>query len=341
MIKSIHPKKIITNEQFVREPVDNLCKEINKNPSKKIILCGGRGTGKSIVLHNMENKGLGTENQLIYTYFDPIDISSACLFDEEFFYHYYELKFCLKILNYIKRNYELTYENNFKNYETLLGDTTKKTTNYMNNALYATIFNDKVSLDKYLVQAELASEILEKLKKSLNISSLSLAIDRFDWINKNNSLAQNILSTQNTLSKYFDMFDRIIITTDDPTLTDKNNRKKIIEKDYTFIDVNYGKEKDIVKEIIRKRIKEHNMTITSEKNPFPEDIITDNIYQSLVDKTQGNISLIIDILRNIIELWEWKNTDFNLQEAFNTAYSETITYAKRLEKMSYPPRLYL
>lgn len=41
MLKYIKPHEIIKMQQFIREPVDLLSKEIIENSSKKIILNGG------------------------------------------------------------------------------------------------------------------------------------------------------------------------------------------------------------------------------------------------------------------------------------------------------------
>ena len=87
MIKYIKPHEIIKMEQFIREPADLLSKEIVENSSKKIILNGGRGTGKSVILHNTQDKWLGTENQIMLMQFDPITLFSNIPnenFDERF-----------------------------------------------------------------------------------------------------------------------------------------------------------------------------------------------------------------------------------------------------------------
>ena len=70
MIKHINPQQLIKTEQFIREPVDTLSRELTESSSKKIILDGGRGSGKSVVLENIQDKGLGTRNQTILIRFD-------------------------------------------------------------------------------------------------------------------------------------------------------------------------------------------------------------------------------------------------------------------------------
>lgn len=57
MIKYIKTQELINSEQFVREPVDDLSKEIIKSSSKKVIINGGRGIGKTVILSSIENRG--------------------------------------------------------------------------------------------------------------------------------------------------------------------------------------------------------------------------------------------------------------------------------------------
>ena len=203
MIKRINPQQLIKTEQFIREPVDTLSKELTESSSKKIILDGGRGSGKSVVLENIQDKGLGTRNQTILIRFDSIisfSLNPNEEFDEKFFKHFYEMSISNKLLSYVRKNYPLTYETNFKDIEFLLSDITNKTYNYINNISY-----ENVKFKSFLTPSELSSKILKRLKKCLNIDSLTLAVDRFDWINGSSAYVQKFIST------YFDLFDKIII----------------------------------------------------------------------------------------------------------------------------------
>jgi len=323
----IKTKEILNSEKFVREPVEDLCDEIENNSSKKIILTGGRGIGKSIVLQNYQIKSLNTRDKLIYTSFDAIGSDNE-LFNEQFLTHYYELIFSRKILNYIKRNYSLTYEKNFKDLELLINNLLKQTVEYINNFIYT-----DVPIEKFLASKELSSEIIEATKKYLSIDSLSIAIDRFDWTNNGDPLTQNILS------RYFDMFDKIIITTDDESLTDEKDREDILQKNYSFIDINYGYSKDIIREIFRKRINEYN------KDPrnriFETEIITEEIYQNLINKTNGNISLMLDIIKEIIGLWQWEDGIDNIEKSFDSTIEDQLKHNQKIKEMSSPIKLHL
>lgn len=332
MIKDIKSFKLQENGLFIREPIDELSKKLNNDSSKKIIVTGGRGTGKSVLLYNHELKNLGNDKQTICIKFDSIAIfpdEFNEVYDKRFIEHYYEMIFCFKILNYIKENYSIVYEKEFKNYKDLLHEISKKTDDYINNSCFV-----KVSLDTYLKQNELSVEILTKLKKCLNISSLSLAIDRFDWTNESNRLVQEIISN------FFVQFDKVIITTDDKYLQDKNNRKQLTDKDYSFIDLEYGKDMEVMKAIIKKRINYSNKNLVMGEILFPEEILDDQLLEYLIKKANGNISFIIECVNEVISHW-----NFTRQAINDSKMDKIIEYksikVKELEKMSRPRKLYL
>lgn len=325
----INKEKLLNTDMFIKNPVDKLKEQIIKNDFLRIILTGGRGNGKSIVLYSNQLNSIESNNKFIYTRFD-----SVSMFSNEisiiFLNHYYEVIFSIKLLNYIKKYYGLIYETNFKDFELLLNSITKETDNYINNFYYS-----QVSLNRYLKPTELSSIILERFKKCLNIESITLEIDNFDWTHSSNPLMQNILS------KFFCLFDKTIITTDDEELQDKNNRNNLINKGYTFIDIDYGKDIKILKEIISKRIDNYNQNKKQENKYFNIDIIPDEFYQILIDKTNGNISLMLTIIYEIINLWNWQNGSLNLKKQFDIICEKQIETDKSLKKMIKPFKLYL
>ncbi len=330
MFQYINSKEILNTSKYVREPVDDVCKKIENSSSKKIILCGGRGTGKSIVLNNNEKRGIGRENQSILTNFDLAIINrltSDEVFNKDFFEHYYEISISNKLLNYIKQYYKFTYETHFNDLEKIVNNFLKDIDNYINKVYY-----EKVLLSKYLKTGELSYVIYEKLKKCLDVTSLTFSIDRFDWINVNRDLSQSILS------KYFDMFDKVIISSDDDELQNESNRKKLIEKGYSFIDVDYGKNDLIIKEIIKRRIEEYNKF---KNTGFQLNLITDEMYKFLINKTNGNINLMLDSVSELIDIWYFKEGVLDLQQQLSNSTEEQIQSSIKLKKMCRSPKLYL
>lgn len=328
MIKDVGASDLLLSKEYVKKPVENICKLIQESDSKKIILSGGRGTGKSVVLCNLEN-----QNNFIYMKFDPIQMFKLDdVFDEKFFKHYYEMIFMKKLLLYIKQNYRIIYEQYFTDFEELYSDVVNYTTKYINNSRY-----ESASIGRYLSSTEISGEILEKLKNEAGINSLNLAIDRFDWTNGADELSQVILN------KYFCMFDKILVTSDDESL-DRNSKRRLTEKGYSFVNVDYGKKISIIKQIVSKRIESYNQNINHDcgEKYFPLSIMEKSIYENLIEKANGNISLIIDCLRETIETYNFKGNSFNPEKDFDIEMDIQINHVKKLRKMDgHKPKLYL
>lgn len=333
MNKYINAEMLVNSKEFVREPIDSICKNFEDSSSKKIILCGGmdtgRGSGKSVILHNLEKRGIGKNQQCIYISFDLGFIHNLdSIYTKEFFEHYYEVIVTKKILNYINKYYEFTYENEFKLFDKKINFWIKEINNYINTARYY----ENMRLSRYLKSGEISGIILTKLKKSLNIDLLSLSIDRFDWINGSSQLSQTILS------KYFDMFDKIIITSDDKNVKLDNRNNKYIRQGYEIHQTFIGKNPTIVKEIIRRRIKQ----FTNNKNTgFNPNLLTDNIFQIMLHKANGNIDVILDSVSDFIDVWYFKEGNLDLEYQINDCMDKNIDTVKKLQKMSKSPKLYL
>ena len=329
MISYIRPEKIIKTEQFVREPVDDINRKINNSTDKKFIVTGSRGSGKSLILFNTQDRGLGTDNQTVLMRFDSI-VNFASkpdeFFDERFFNHYYEMIFSWKLLTYIKKNYGLTYEKNFKYIEETLKCISRNVDNYINNVYY-----DKVEILRYLTPKEVSSVIIEKFKKCLGVKKVNLAIDRFDWVNGSSAY------TQELLSKYFDMFDKVIISVDELSLPRK--KEKLQDRGFSFVPAKYGKNVDVIKQIIRKRIKLYN---ESPNCHFDENVLTDKFYDILVKKAKGNINLVLDVISEFVESYEWQNGNVNVENEIYSEMDYQLDKLKLIRKMdSNNPKLYL
>lgn len=235
-------------------------------------------------------------------------------------------------MSYISTNYILTYESDFKDIEELLKNISRNTDDCINNMYY-----EKKELQRYLMPTEISSEILERFKKKFGINTLTLAIDRFDWINGSSAYVQKIMS------KYFDLFDKTLITVDDSSLEDRNRQIEMENKGYSIITAMYGKNVDVVKQIIKKRIKLYNDTTDNSKRFFDENVMTDKIYSNLVNRANGNMSLMLNTFGEIADLLDWQDGYVqDLENEFNNEISVQLSKTKQLRKMDVtPPKLHL
>jgi hypothetical protein len=61
----------------------------------------------------------------------------------------------------------------------------------------------------------------------------------------------------------------------------------------------------------------------------------------LIEKTNGNISLMFDIVRSVIFLCDWNNKVDNLENLFSVQGNYELKKDKQFKKMYKNPNLYL
>ena len=152
---------------------------------------------------------------------------------------------------------------------------------------------------RLLSHGEYSEPILDLIKDLFNLHELNLAIDNFDQINSSSSESQQILS------KYFPYFDKVIITSNEENdfFYTEVTKKELEKKGYAFITPEYGKDTDILKHMIKRRIKLDNTITTSTKQIMEEDNdLANNIYEKICTSSDGNISLALRMANEVIEL---------------------------------------
>ena len=315
-MKDIHASKLIYQDEFLREVTDKECEKLNKLNKGTIIINGGRGTGKSVLLNENTNRELGKPiNQTILMNFDSIGFSHHETFDNNFFEHYYEILFAKKLLNYLKLNYPMLFQKEFLKENDKINSCILEVDNYINE-----IYFSDVNINKYYKSNELVNDIIQKMIKDLKVSYLNLALDRFDWINNSNELVQKLLS------KYFNNFNKTFITVDDETIVPK----KLEKNGYQFMNISYNYDIDVIKEIFNRRLK----TIETK---FKIELIPDGILDFLVIKTKGNIKLMLEILKEWITDYDWdQKSDIDL-----SAINQEIAHNEAVRKLGGLPKFHL
>ena len=303
-----------------------------------MIINGGRGIGKSTVLQNLQNRTVDTDKPFICTQFDAsgLGISESDIFTKEFFAHYCEEWFATQLLDYIRNYYEYTYYYNFRKYSTFIEESSKKTVDFINNNL----FEDTKDLDKCLHSKEIVEEILDTLKSILKVKNIGLCIDRFDWTNNNDALTQHILS------EYFGLFSNVIITSDDESLIKEwekwYNDSKSTFSTYKTFDISYSLKVTNVRLILSSRIKSYNRENTVREKklvPFPLDWLEVDTRDLLITETNGNISMMLEILNYLVNNWNVKEKI--TQDMIEHAIEDTKGHARQLKQMYPPIKFYL
>lgn len=333
-MKYIEEKELVDSKEFIEEPVKKIIEEIDNSSNQKIAIYGTSGCGKTSVLLYDENKKINSDTKAIYTKFSSMKMfgngNEEEIFNLDFINHYYELIISNKILNYLKQYHNDIYRKEFVDLASKIEQILLSTNEYITYAHFG-----KRELENKLEFGEITSELLKKMKRELGATSIYLLVDRFDWIDNKSRLSQEILR------KYFELFDKVVLSIDDENIQEEKGQIPFKEKGYSFIKVDYGKEKEILKQIIYSRVKLYNSNLKETEKMFPISLLTDKIYNSIIQETNGNITMALTTLEGINKTHQLMNEDFDIEDRvkyYCDAQKELEGFAK---KISYPPTFYL
>lgn len=291
--------------------------------SKKIIVTGPRCSGKSTTLLQYQEEKINSGNDAIH-----ITIASTALsshISDNLKKEQYELFLSLKILNYVKEYYYSVFEIKFVD----LYDEIKIKEKMFYNLTYSFYnLNDKKVCNFY--EGTLVKKVIDLVKQEVGMDSLTIILDRFDWVNDSNKF-------QDMAKFYLDIFDRYIITTDEKKVYTSNSRKQdLIGKGYDIVSVNYGKNINQTKKIVSAECEyiKNNSADFNHKYIDPKTVLDNKIYSELIGKCDGDFNLLFN---TIIYFY----FDGLHQEEIWNIYEEVLDYKKTLEEMTPVKKLYI
>lgn len=328
---------LLSSSELVIEPLKKISNLISNSGTKKVILYGSRGAGKTITLRSYARDKVMSKNPAMFMRFDSCQLfgdktSRRHCFDEQFIIHFYELVMAEKILCYIKQYYGRLYEDSFVGDMFKVDSTLSIMDNYIRNSFYS-----EIKLNEVAGQGDITSGVIKKFKKLTKSNTVSLIIDRFDWTDGHSQIAQK------TLREYHGLFDKMIITTDDEDVCKNEElRSSIAQGGSSFIEVDYGKDLKTLKKIVELRINRFN-TSKGEKEPFIPLQLEAEIYEELIKGADGNIDIILRAINSLNNIWQWEDIDFarfNAKQKAKSCIEEEIISSKELKKRSAPIKLY-
>lgn len=305
-------EKIKKNEN-VEEAVNNIENEINNNSSKVIVLKGERGCGKSTVLLSKEIKNhIGSEIN-IYNQFSVAGIGvTSKEVGMEFIKHKFEIEMASVLLNYLKevddKNIEIITEELKKLSKLFIYD--------INNFDINGNFKSEI-----IEPGHYTDYLIEKIKKIYSPEKLSFLIDRFDW------MFNRSIDAQKCIEEYFSLFDQVILTTDDLNYSSS----------YPIVEVNYGKDKKIVREIIKRHISAINKSIKEQLNL---DCIKDETIDLMVSKANGDIDVILSAIDSLYSYFNFQSNELNNELKVNLMEKVNEKQKRKLPK-NLQPKFYI
>lgn len=325
-------RKLVLSARFWEPPVAEISAAITASKSDKIILYGPPFGGKSVVLDYFELINENTLTPAINTSFSSKEVfgdgQRDCYFDERFISHFYELEMTEKIISYIRTYYRKIYEQNFWGIDKKVIGMISDTKTHMSSRLCR-----KMELPNKYKIGGLSFDIVSKFKRLAAIDSLSLLINGFDYTDGNSIIAQQ------TLSQYFNIFDKTVITSGDKELiSDEVREADLSSKGYDLISVNYGENLTDVKKIVELYIESCDPIA---KGSFSARLLTADLYRTLIEKAHGNIELILMAVDKIISSYQ---DGLKASTAINLFFGQHENGKERLLTLipsAHGPRLYL
>ena len=326
MIKNVNVNELVFSDLFRKDVVDSVNEEMGDFRGK-FILTGSRGCGKSTVLTDREVRSINTEHPAFLTRFDGAGLFGTkdnAYFNKKVMEHYYEIVMTSKFLHYVKTYYPEVYASKLGAIAERMGRKTEELDNYINNAIYK-----DCSIDHKFFSGEALSEAISLFRNSVGAKSFTLMIDRFDWTHNSDPRVQDILKN------YFSMFEKVIVTSDDPSLSCMKRRKSLEDRGFSFVDMDYSSDLDVVKDIVQRRFELDDITSPE----FPIEDVSDEDYLKIIDRTQGNLEMVLDTFLYAEGLYHW-DTKKSISSILEDSCSEKVKSEKQFRKVCRPPKFY-
>lgn len=278
-----HIKESLEKGLIVKEPIKEIYKRIDGSEESVIVLTGNRGSGRSTVLLSKESENLKSNEFSIYHHFDSCGIGAdSHEVGEEPIIHCFELKMARVLL------YTLKEQGVFTRQDEIIAQETQKLHNQWNQ--FINNYGDIDRLKSNMVSKGYYTEdLVNEIRSIFRAEKLNLLIDRFDWMFNRNPKAQECISG------YFPLFDKVVLTTDD-----ENYRAT-----YPTVEVNYGKDKEVVREIINQFI----YVETEGKCGIKDTCLSEYTLYDLVEKANGDIDSILKVIKG--QLHSLRTVDFS------------------------------
>lgn len=281
---------------IIKDASEEVIRKIEDKKANKLIIAGQNGSGKTTTLKYYTNKNI--DNNVIYIDYKNIFYDYSLNTIEYKFYH--ELILSKKILDFIKNNTK--YYHNFDMYSKIIDHELENFYIYLVTRFYG---KTDINFDRSFI-----SNITFNIK-SIDTNPITLIIDHFDLVGNSSQRFQEFMKS------YFCFFDKIIITSNDSDILKPSRKKDLENKDYEIIKIDYNYNVKYVKEILDKYFLEWfpSNFIDIKYAKKIKEIITiirnDNFCKYLINKTNGNIDMMLSIIRTFYV------SDQNINEIIN------------------------
>ncbi|MBR1377124.1 MAG: hypothetical protein IJ565_04880 [Bacilli bacterium] len=308
-------RDIICSDKFIETPVNEVNSIIDAMKDKVVVINGDNGIGKSTIL-NARNINPKKNTSSILADFRKDSVIS--FLEPELHEHYLEISMTNALIDHVMKKgktSQVAYAIDRAN---------SKYMGYLIEYLNDLSLFDELSPfpedEEPLCVGDYTEALIHDIKKNEGTDSIELLIDNFDIIEESNPNAQK------GIQKYFDLFDKVVLVTNDENY----------ESDYAKVEPKYSRSYDDVGQIIR-----YVISSDFDENTLDWlDIMHNQTIQSLITRSNGNLSIIIDALK---ETYRYNDvSEFNIGAIKNEMYSNVEKMVNSLERrktLSKKPKL--
>jgi len=276
-------EKLSYDDLIYKTPSMEIVDKIYNSKKDKIILTGVKKSGKTTTLKCLTDRSYNSKDIMIYIDYSNLSYTSNLSKIE--YEYYYELLFAKKILDFIKENYsncyiDLVFDDKYIQTEF------DKLKNYLGLRICP---SNNLNYQKGMF----INRIIQILKQIVGINSITVLIDHFDFYGYSSKRFQNYMM------EFFDMFDKVVITSNDSSLS----KEQLEDKGYELIEVDYSKKIDNIKNILISQFTywfnqiNYNNINTAVVTKINYLINNDEFCYLLIEKTNGNIDMMINSLK--------------------------------------------
>ncbi len=305
-------KEKINVGENVEEVIDKIHTKINDSNEKVIVLKGVRGSGRTTVLLSKEAKNQSGKEINVYNHFEHagFGVTSKDV-GIDFIKHKFELEMTSVLLKYLISN------GIFDKRTEIIKEEVRKLRKLFVYDINCLGINGGFKSE--IIKPGHYTEYLAKEIRSIYYpQKFSLLVDRFDW------MFNRSIEAQECIRDYFPLFDQVVLTTDDETYSSK----------YSTIEVNYGREKEVVKEIIRRYVDTTNNSKNVEER-LDLTYISEETIDYIVEKANGDIEVILRTIKNLYSYFPCYP-----EEEINVALKmEIMDQVRKRQKIKLPENL--
>lgn len=257
---------------YLIEPINAIVQQIHDTKANKIIVAGPGGSGRKLVLEQLNQTMNAVSLEL-----DPYRLNADR--DQKYYEAEVEIQMAKALLFYARKTNRQYYEQYFQEDSNYLWK--------MESELDMQLKSEFLNNVKKLSKGQYTALLLSKVKNIIELESMNLILRDIDYMTE---------EIQKQYIKYEDFFQKIIMTSGDRDVYEPTYyNRKLEQENYKIVTLEYGKQLEIVKQILALRAQYCEKNIPELRNAHLMDELEQELF-NIIKVTNGNIKVMINLM---------------------------------------------